>query len=87
MNKIDVSRIHVSMETVKPYNQGGKKEEVEQMFDQIAHSYDFLNHFFSLGIDIIWRKRAIRIFEEISPEESTRCGYGNSRFRAASGKV
>ena len=28
MNKIDVSRIHVSMETVKPYNQGGKKEEV-----------------------------------------------------------
>jgi glycosyltransferase involved in cell wall biosynthesis len=54
--------------TVKPYNAGGKKEEVEQMFDNIAHSYDFLNHAFSFGIDILWRKRAIRILKKENPK-------------------
>ena len=80
MNKIDVNRIHVSMETVKPYNQGGKKEEVEQMFDQIAHSYDFLNHFFSLGIDIIWRKRAIRILKKYHPKKVLDVATGTADF-------
>ena len=30
------------------------------MFDRISRSYDFLNHFFSLGTDRIWRAAAIR---------------------------
>jgi len=34
----------------------GKKVKVEKMFNDIAHRYDFLNHFLSMGIDIIWRK-------------------------------
>ena len=36
------------------------KTEVKTMFDNIAESYDFLNHFLTLGIDIRWRKRAIK---------------------------
>jgi demethylmenaquinone methyltransferase/2-methoxy-6-polyprenyl-1,4-benzoquinol methylase len=45
---------------VKPYEaEGSKKEQVEQMFDNIAHRYDFLNRFLSLGIDKGWRKKAI----------------------------
>lgn len=48
------------MSTVKPYHQeGSKREQVEQMFDNIAPKYDFLNHALSLGVDIWWRKRAI----------------------------
>lgn len=31
------------------------------MFDGIADSYDFLNHFLSFSIDRIWRRKAIRI--------------------------
>jgi demethylmenaquinone methyltransferase / 2-methoxy-6-polyprenyl-1,4-benzoquinol methylase len=55
--------------TVKPYTaEGEKKEQVAEMFDNIAHSYDFLNHFFSLGIDVLWRKKAIRILKKENPK-------------------
>jgi demethylmenaquinone methyltransferase/2-methoxy-6-polyprenyl-1,4-benzoquinol methylase len=37
-----------------------KKEQVAQMFDQIAYRYDFLNRFLSAGIDISWRKSALQ---------------------------
>jgi demethylmenaquinone methyltransferase / 2-methoxy-6-polyprenyl-1,4-benzoquinol methylase len=48
--------------SVKPYSQssGTKKEQVREMFDNISHSYDLLNHFLSLGIDRGWRKTAIQ---------------------------
>jgi demethylmenaquinone methyltransferase/2-methoxy-6-polyprenyl-1,4-benzoquinol methylase len=41
----------------------GKKEQVASMFDSIAKKYDFLNRFLSLGIDQIWRKKAIANFK------------------------
>ncbi len=47
---------------MKPYNeQQSKKEQVEEMFDNIAPSYDRLNHILSLNIDRIWRRRVMRI--------------------------
>jgi demethylmenaquinone methyltransferase/2-methoxy-6-polyprenyl-1,4-benzoquinol methylase len=47
-------------EIVKPYNTDkSKKEEVAQMFNNISARYDFLNHFLSLGIDHIWRRKAV----------------------------
>jgi len=46
---------------VTPYNNtDNKKKQVTQMFDNIAKSYDFLNHSLSLGMDNIWRKIAIK---------------------------
>lgn len=46
---------------VKPYKDsaGSKKQQVEQMFDNISHRYDFLNHFLSLSLDKWWRRKAI----------------------------
>ena len=38
-----------------------KKEQVATMFDNIAHKYDFLNHFLSLGIDKLWRKKSVKL--------------------------
>jgi len=44
-----------------------KKEQVAEMFDDIAFRYDFLNRFLSAGIDIKWRKKAIKQLENIHP--------------------
>lgn len=55
---------------VLPYKeqQTGKKEQVADMFNNISRKYDFLNHFLSLGIDILWRKRAIRLLKKDKPK-------------------
>ncbi len=53
---------------VKPYNQQStKKEQVEEMFDNIAPNYDLLNRVLSLGIDTIWRKKAIHTIKKKKP--------------------
>ena len=49
-----------------PPEQEAKKKQVQRMFDRIAHRYDFLNHFFSVGIDVLWRKRCIRLLKRES---------------------
>lgn len=55
---------------VTPYNkpESGKKDQVAEMFDNISANYDFLNHFLSLGIDNIWRKKAIDQLKSIKPK-------------------
>lgn len=56
--------------TVIPYKEqsGGKKEQVATMFNNISKKYDFLNHFLSLGIDIVWRKKSIKLLKELQPK-------------------
>lgn len=67
--------------TVKPYNTAGtKKQEVEQMFDNISPRYDFLNHFLSMGIDIRWRKKAIRLLKEYHPKSILDIATGTADF-------
>ena len=46
----------------------GKKNTVRSMFNEIATSYDFLNHLLSGGVDIIWRKKLIRLVKKYQPE-------------------
>jgi len=57
-------------DTVKPYKDSSlsKKEQVAEMFDNIAGNYDFLNHFLSMGIDIYWRKRLVRYLTKQAPK-------------------
>ncbi|MDB5260788.1 MAG: bifunctional demethylmenaquinone methyltransferase/2-methoxy-6-polyprenyl,4-benzoquinol methylase [Adhaeribacter sp.] len=55
--------------SVVPYKdaQAGKKSQVAQMFNSIAGKYDFLNHFLSAGIDIYWRKQAVKVMAQNKP--------------------
>jgi demethylmenaquinone methyltransferase / 2-methoxy-6-polyprenyl-1,4-benzoquinol methylase len=54
---------------VKPYEaDGSKTQQVSKMFDNIAKHYDFLNHFLSLGIDKIWRRKMIAELVETHPK-------------------
>ena len=47
--------------------QEGKKQQVRQMFNNIAGKYDFLNHFLSLGIDHHWRKVLVNMLKKQHP--------------------
>jgi demethylmenaquinone methyltransferase/2-methoxy-6-polyprenyl-1,4-benzoquinol methylase len=53
------------MENQTDKTSGEKKAAVESMFDSIAWRYDFLNHFLSLNIDRLWRRRAIKIISRL----------------------
>src|SRR5690554_2983430 len=46
----------------------GKKEQVATMFNNISRHYDLLNHVLSLGIDVLWRKRAIKMLQDAQPK-------------------
>jgi len=67
---------------VTPYNdqQRTKKEQVEQMFDNIAPTYDFLNHFLSAGIDRSWRRKAVDSIAPISPQTILDLATGTGDF-------
>jgi demethylmenaquinone methyltransferase / 2-methoxy-6-polyprenyl-1,4-benzoquinol methylase len=54
---------------VKPYEaEGSKTQQVSKMFDNIAKHYDFLNHFLSLGVDKIWRRKMIAELVDVQPK-------------------
>ena len=62
--------IKYAHDTVVPDNtsQLSKKEQVAGMFDSIALRYDFLNRFLSVGIDQIWRKKALKQLASMRPQ-------------------
>jgi len=68
--------------TVVPYKeeQTGKKQQVATMFDRISGRYDFLNHFLSLGIDIGWRKKAIKELVSLQPKLMLDVATGTGDF-------
>ena len=72
--------------TVVPYKEkkSSKKEQVAEMFDNISPKYDFLNHFFSAGIDNLWRKRAIKELAKDRPKVilDVATGTGDFAFEA-----
>lgn len=56
--------------TLVPYKekQEGKKAQIAEMFNNISQRYDLLNHLLSMGIDILWRKKAIRMLKPKKPK-------------------
>lgn len=75
--------------TLKPYKSkdGGKKEQVADMFNNISKTYDFLNRVMTMGIDTIWRKKAIRLLKSIQPQLILDVATGTGDFAIESLRI
>ncbi len=68
-------------ENVKPYDGDGEKGElVEQLFNNIASTYDTLNHRLSWNIDKVWRKAAIKQLMPFKPKYILDIATGTGDF-------
>ncbi len=67
-------------ETITPYSNGNKATQVEQMFDNIAPTYDTLNHRLSWDIDRGWRKKAIHQLMPYQPKTMLDIATGTGDF-------
>lgn len=75
-------------EKIKPYDREGDKGElVEEMFDNIAPTYDTLNHRLSWNIDRYWRRKAIRQLEPYRPQVMLDIATGTGDFAIKSAQI
>lgn len=76
-------------DTVVPFKDSkeSKKKQVENMFDKIAFRYDFLNRFLSAGIDVGWRKKAIKQLVPSMPENILDVATGTGDFALTSFQI
>lgn len=58
----------------------GKKEQVRLMFNSIAHRYDFLNRLLSLRIDVLWRRKAVKMVSDFHPAKILDVCTGTADF-------
>ena len=74
-------------EIITPYNKDERKgAQVEKMFDNIAPTYDRLNHTLSLGIDRLWRNKAIDSLKPFSPQNILDIATGTGDFAILAAK-
>lgn len=75
-------------EQIKPYSSDGEKtQQVEQMFDHIAPTYDLLNHSLSWGIDRSWRRAAIDSLRPYRPQRILDVATGTGDFAILAAKL
>lgn len=68
-------------EAIKPYGGNAhKREEVELLFDNIAPTYDTLNHTLSFGFDRSWRNKAVKALAACSPSTVLDVATGTGDF-------
>lgn len=74
-------------EKICPYGDGDKGKQVEQMFDNIAPSYDTLNHRLSWNIDRGWRKKAIKQLASKQPQRLLDIATGTGDFAIMAAQI
>ena len=73
-----------AQEKIKPYEGNAhKREQVEQLFDNIAPTYDTLNHTLSFGFDRAWRRKAVRTLMAYNPATVLDIATGTGDFALA----
>ena len=70
------------VEQVTPYGtqETAKTEQVRQMFDSIAPAYDFMNRAMTMGIDIWWRRLAVKRLKQYKPAHILDVATGTGDF-------
>ena len=73
---------YTMLKTVLPYTDSDatKKEQVADMFNTISPTYDLLNRMLSLGIDTLWRKKAIKELVASKPQYILDVATGTGDF-------
>ena len=74
-------------EEINPYHEGEKAQQVERMFDNIAPTYDTLNHRLSWDIDKGWRKKAICQLAPHAPKVMLDIATGTGDFAILSAQM
>ncbi len=77
------------MSNVKPYSDSDltKKQQVEQMFDNISGKYDLLNRILSMGIDVSWRKKVVKSVKKENPKTILDIATGTGDLAIAMAKA
>ncbi|MFK7926448.1 MAG: class I SAM-dependent methyltransferase, partial [Bacteroidia bacterium] len=75
--------------SVTPYQnpEASKRVQVEEMFDNIAPKYDLLNRLMSAGVDISWRRKAIKLLAPYSPKRIVDIATGTGDFAIEAAKL
>jgi demethylmenaquinone methyltransferase/2-methoxy-6-polyprenyl-1,4-benzoquinol methylase len=75
--------------SVTPYQkvEASKKEQVTEMFDNIAPSYDLLNRALSFGVDITWRRKAVKLLKQYQPQIIVDIATGTGDFAIEARKL
>lgn len=73
---------------IRPYADSdlSKKQQVEQMFDNISPKYDLLNRVLSMGIDVQWRKKVVKKVAESNPQKILDIATGTGDLAIAMAK-
>lgn len=74
-------------EIINPYHKGEKAQQVETMFNNIAPTYDKLNHRLSWDIDRGWRKKAIKQLAPFRPQTILDIATGTGDFAILSAQM
>jgi len=64
-----------------------KKDQVEEMFNNISGRYDLLNHLLSANIDKLWRRKAINLLKPYNPEIILDIATGTADFAVAATRI
>jgi demethylmenaquinone methyltransferase / 2-methoxy-6-polyprenyl-1,4-benzoquinol methylase len=85
--KTEESNIGSVIREEKPERRVYRQAEVRSLFDSIAQRYDFLNHTLSSGIDILWRKRIIRLLKQLHPRRILDVATGTADLAIEAAKL
>jgi len=74
---------------ITPYDsdEDSKKAQVTSMFDKVAPYYDFLNRLLSLRVDVLWRKKALRMLKKNNPKNILDIATGTADLAIMSTKI